>query len=621
MLTDQERQHALVHCAYNASCERQMEQPLLQRNVPLMRMAANAAADTILETVRKEGWDLDTLRVTVLAGGGDNGGDGLYTGAILAQNGLDVTAIAVSPNLHEQAFSAFLHAGGHIWALDPASRIPGCPSGFSAGEAGKRLESAIAFAKKSDIIIDAMTGIGLKGALRGIPATMARALGADGTIPERLALPDHELELVPPFVVAIDTPSGIGVDDGTLPGPYIPADLTVTFGAQKPCVMLPPAAFACGRVTLVDFQFDFSPMLPTVESVTAGFAREALNTPLVTDSKYSRGVLGLITGSQQYPGAAVMSTCAAARTNIGMVRYMGPDRPSQMVLDALPEAVLGKGHVQAWTVGSGVGDLTSENAEEAQHGTIRALLRHYALSQADHVLEMDDSEHPHTPSAFTDEHYVMNDMERDSELEKAKDADALAYEMPPVVVDAGALDLLPNHVPAHVVLTPHAGELARLLSRIDATVTTQDILENPLHYATRAAELTGATVLLKGAITIVVGPDGDGALRTLVSGRAPAFLATAGAGDVLAGMVGALLAQHAEDIEDDPAIVPEIVASAAYIHGYAAALAACTDQKGWSCPRIYGKKYPEHEPGSMGHPILAMDVVKAIPDAIDALQM
>lgn len=621
-LDHMERYHSLMHCAYDVDTVRSLERPLLDEGAPLMMQAAQASADTILTTMHDEGWRKESTRICILVGGGDNGGDGLYTGAFLAAQGCNVTAIAVAPQLHEQAFDEFVHSGGHIWILDPSSTIPGCPSGFSAGEAGERLQTAIAYAKKSRIIIDAMAGIGIHGALRGIPATLANALGVRSGSINRPALPDEEMEIQTPLIVALDTPSGVGVDDGTLAGPYIPADMTIMFGAMKPCAMLPPAAFACGRITLVDFDFDFTDVLPAVESATASFARAALALPMIEDSKYSRGVTGLITGCDQYPGAAVLSTRAAARTNIGMVRYVGPERASTLVLQSLPEAVLGKGHVQSWVVGSGVSN--NMKTQDIQHQAITALLQHYKLTTADQVLEEesdDERRHVHSPEAFSDDHYQLNDMDAPTALEDAVVHDEQAIDMPAIVVDAGALTMLPDHVPSHVVLTPHASELAELLTDIDMETSVQDVLDSPLEHATRAAMITGATVLLKGAITIVVGPDGEGNLRTIVSGRAPAFLATAGAGDVLAGITGALLAQHETEIHEDPAVVPEIVAAAAYLHGLSAAIASQSHQRGWSCPKLYGRNKRAHTDSAIGHPILASDVIEAISMAIDTMHI
>ncbi|KAB5608358.1 bifunctional ADP-dependent NAD(P)H-hydrate dehydratase/NAD(P)H-hydrate epimerase [Bifidobacterium jacchi] len=610
---DEHRLHMLRHAAYRAADVRAMERPLLADGVPLMRMAASAAAHVVADLIEGEGVALDDARVTLLAGAGDNGGDGLYAAAALSDNGADVTAVMVGRDVHEEAFAAFVQAGGKVLVLDPASRIPGCTNGFSAGEAGERMRAAVELARDSHVIIDAMTGIGLDGELRGVAGTVAASLGVDGTVPDRTALPGGDTTGGFPMVVAIDVPSGVGVDDGAITGPYIPADATVMFGALKPCAMLPPAAYACGRVTLVDFGFDLDEAGASVQAASGDIASQAIRLPHLADTKYSRGVTGLITGSLRYPGAAVLSARATASTNVGMIRYMGPEPTRERVLDAVPEAVLGKGRVQSWVVGSGVPDGQGDEADsDVQRRTIAKLLSHYAID------------------------------------EDADDPD-LAYEMPPIVVDAGALDLLPDEVPPQVVITPHAGELARLLIARGVDVDDADVLLEPLHWAIRAHELTGATVLLKGAITLVVGEaagdetgeSGDAAHGdagtisingedyagdddrhddqhadtpyVLVVGRAPAWLGTAGAGDVLAGMIGALLAQ-----QDDDTPIARTVAAAAYLHGYAAALASDSDQRGFEPPAIYGIT-ERKAPTRLGHPIVASDVVNAIPAAFDRL--
>lgn len=234
------------------------------------------------------------------------------------------------------------------------------------------------------MILDAMTGISVTGALRGVAGTIATSLGLVGELPDRPALPNNEPSADLPLVVAIDTPSGVGVDDGSLPGPYIPADVTVTFGAMKPCAMVPPASYACGRLTLVDFGFDFDDSIPAAEMTDGDFVTDSIRLPQLADGKYSRGVVGLVTGSARYPGAAVLSARAAARTNSGMVRYMGPQHAQDMVLSALPEAVIGKGRVQSWVVGSGVPAGDDETADEdMQRETIAALLKHYTLERSD----------------------------------------------------------------------------------------------------------------------------------------------------------------------------------------------------------------------------------------------
>ena len=586
--TDENRLHVLRHAAFTARDVREMERPLLENGVPLMRMASAATAHVVAEMLEDEGVALEESNIVLLAGSGDNGGDGLFAATMLAGNGASVTAVAVGRTLHGEGFAAFVRAGGKVLILDPASEIPGCAAGFSAGEAGERLRAAVELAQHAHVIIDAMTGIGLSGALHGIAGTVASSLGVDGTIPDRTALPAGDSTGEFPLVVAVDVPSGVGVDDGAITGPYIPADVAVTFGALKPCLMLPPAAYACGRVTLVDFSFDTDGHMPFVEAVSGDNAAETVRLPRLADTKYLRGVTGLITGSERYPGAAVLSCKAAAKTNIGMIRYMGPQVCRDMVLDAVPEAVLGKGRVQAWVVGSGVPTAETED-DDFQRETIAKLLTHYALSSDDDPDDDDD----------------------------------LAYDMPPLVVDAGALDLLPDEVPPQVVITPHAGELASLLTARGEDVDASDVQNKPLHWALRAHELTGATVLLKGAVTIVVGEpadtdresdaqggfaDDEQHVRVVVSGRAPAWLGTAGAGDVLAGMLGALLAQQ----DDEDVSAPDVAACAAYLHGYAAAQASQSDQRGFTPPTIYGSD-DRHLRTKLGHPIVASDVIGMIP--------
>ena len=604
---DSERRETLLNAAYDVAAVRGMERPLLEDGVPLMRMAANAAAHVAARMLDDAEIDIEDAVVTLLAGAGDNGGDGLFAAAALADEGAQVTAVATGRTLHDAAFAAFVEAGGKVLVLDPEAEIPGCSSGFTPGEAGERLKAAIRLASRSHLVIDAMTGIGLNGELRGIPGTLAASLGVDGgdeTLPDRPAMPNRQTADVDlPLVLAVDTPSGVGVDDGSLTGAYIPADETVMFGAMKPCAMLPPATFACGHITLVDFGFDLDGVEPSVEAMSRDLAAEAIRLPRVADMKYTRGVVGLVTGSSRYPGAAVLTARAAARTNVGMVRYLGPERAQDMVLAALPEAVIGKGHVQSWVVGSGVPDNDGDpELKDVQRQTIAALLTFYAVDGTSKDAADTGTDTDGAPGAGADD---------------AGTADVRALTMPPIVVDAGALDLLPDHVAPQVVLTPHAGELARLLG-----VTREQVEREPLRYALEAHERTGATVLLKGAATIVAG-EGD---HPMVSGSAPAWLGTAGAGDVLAGIAGALLAQMDDDLDGDggrtgsplsydAALVADTAAAAAYLHGVAAGAASESEQYGWQPPELFGMTRASRFE-TIGHPIIASDVIAAIPDAI-----
>ena len=226
--------------------------------------------------------------------------------------------------------------------------------------------------------------------------------------------------------------------------------------------------------------------------------------PRDDDDKYSRGVVGFVTGSARYPGAAVLGVEAALRTGVGMARYLGPGRATRLVLQHRPEAVTTDGRVQAWVLGSG--------QDVAERDELTSMLLGNALAQGH-----------------------------------------------PTVLDAGALDLWTTTT-GPVVMTPHAGELARLLE-----TTKEVVLADRDAAALRAAEAFGATVLLKGAETLVTTADG-GLLRVK---NATPWVATAGAGDALSGILGALLATYAGASDLAP-----IAATAAWIHGEAARLAS-----------------------------------------------
>ena len=236
---------------------------------------------------------------------------------------------------------------------------------------------------------------------------------------------------------------------------------------------------------------------------TPDAAAARIAVPGEHDDKYTRGVLGVVTGSTMYPGAAVLGVEAALRAGIGMARYLG--EAGDLVLQRRPEVVTADGRVQAWLLGSGM----------------------------DHV---------------------------DRQLEPL--LKALGQNVP-VVLDGGALDLH-DRATGPVVITPHYGELARV------TGASRDaIAADPGMWAARAADELGVTVLLKGHTTYAVGPG----VSLSVTG-APTWLATAGAGDALAGILGALVATHAAEIAADPGELARLAATAAVIHGLAATRAS-----------------------------------------------
>ena len=246
-------------------------------------------------------------------------------------------------------------------------------------------------------------------------------------------------------------------------------------------------------------------------------ARQHIVIPTDLDHKYSRGVLGIITGSARFPGAAVLATTAATRTGLGMVRFHSNSGLAHLVLHAAPEVVVQPGKVDAWILGSGI--------EANKYADFTTYLRHrwFVLARRQTV---------------------------------------------PTLLDAGALSLA-GTLDQPTLITPHAGELASLLTRRGLTTTAEAIEGNPKKWAVDASLHLGVTVLLKGAVTYVA--DGN-SLIELPS--ASTFLATAGSGDVLAGIIGALMATNYVEILNEPSLLAEIAASGALIHATAADLAS-----------------------------------------------
>lgn len=238
-------------------------------------------------------------------------------------------------------------------------------------------------------------------------------------------------------------------------------------------------------------------------------AGRVLRMPTAADDKYSRGVLGMRTGSTRYPGAAVLGVEAAWRTGIGLVRYLGPPAPTDLVLHRRPETVTVDGRVQAWVIGSGTDPQDRADAETA---ALRGILSGAV----------------------------------------------------PVVVDAGALDLAVGAT-APRILTPHDREHDRLR----AALGLRAVGASREDAAVETARALGATVLLKGSVTIVA--DADGWIAHVASGTP--WLATAGTGDVLAGAIGAVLAGAAAGA-GGPVHLGRVAATGAWLHGRAATL--CT---------------------------------------------
>ena len=385
-------------------------------------------------------------RILLLVGSGDNGGDALYAGAMLARRGAAVEVVQLADGVHAGGLAALRAAGGRVVAPDLATR--------------------------PDVLVDGIVGIGGRPGLRP-DATYALGLFTGVT------------------TVAVDVPSGVDVDGGRLEGSHVRADITVTFGTHKPCHLVDPAAQACGVIELVDLGLE----LPAarIEALQVADVAALVPRPEPFAHKYSRGVVGIRAGSAAYPGAAVLCASGAASGLAGMVRYDGP--AADEVRRRHPGVVAGAGRVQAWVAGSG-------GAVEAADALARCL--------------EDDV---------------------------------------PVVVDADALQhLTPGR--HDLVLTPHAGELAAMLGAERSAVEA-----DPLDFARRAAVQFGCVVLLKGRHSLTAHPDG----RVRVTTSGVPWLAVAGAGDVLAGLIGSLLAAGLDPYE--------AASVGSWLHGAAAVVA------------------------------------------------
>jgi len=260
-------------------------------------------------------------------------------------------------------------------------------------------------------------------------------------------------------------------------------------------------------------------------------ARSFLQIPHSSDDKYSRGVLGVIAGSDEYPGSAVLTCKAAQRTGVGMVRYFGTEKSQMLVLNSSPEVVTVMGKVQAWDIGSG---MDSKNLTPKQESLIEA---------------------------------------------------ALGQKIP-VLLDAGALEFA-GRFESPTIITPHYRELARLLNNVGVNVGVEEIAKDPRYWCQRASKELKICVLLKGNVTFIAMSD-----QNLELPIATSWMATAGTGDVLGGIIGALIATQSQRILTDPVNLAFIAATGALIHATSA------------------------DRASHGGPISASDILTEIPNVI-----
>jgi ADP-dependent NAD(P)H-hydrate dehydratase / NAD(P)H-hydrate epimerase len=449
--------------------------------IRLMERAGEAVADAVRARFRTDS------RIIVVAGPGNNGGDGFVAARLLAERGYPVEVVLVGEIARLKGDAAMAAEAWHggVMRAEPAA-----------------LDGA-------HVIIDALFGAGLDRPVEGLPLAMIEAINA---------------RAVP--VVAVDLPSGINGNSGAVMGLAVEATQTVTFFRKKPGHLLLPGRLYCGPVTVADIGIPESVLAdirPQVFDNIPPLWAAHFPRPQHGGHKYDRGHAVVASGPSWSTGAARLAARGALRAGAGLVTIVSPrealavNAASNLAIMVRPAdgadelaGVLSDRRLNAFAIGPGFGV-----GEETCACVLAALAGERAV-----VLDAD---------AITS---FAGDPQR---LARALAERARA--------GRGA------------VLTPHEGEFSRFFGALDARTKVGTKLER----ARLAAKLVDAIVLLKGADTVVAAPDG----RAAIAANAPAYLATAGAGDVLTGMTVGLLAQGMPPFE--------AAAAATWLHGQAAA--------------------------------------------------
>ncbi len=482
----------------------------------MMEHAGHAVAEAIAAQFEVAG-----VRVLVLVGPGNNGGDGLVVARYLSQMGATVTVYVWKRNLE----------GDHNWDLLDATGVECVLSDDEDSQT--RLSVLLA---ESAIIVDALLGTGVSRPIKGTLAELldqTKAVVAERRTPTagllvEPALPAFETEFGP-AVVAVDVPSGLNSDTGAVDPHTLKADLTVTLAAVKYGHLLAPGLDSVGQLVVGDIGItpDYYPDEVTVEMATAPKVVAMLPERPASGHKGTFGTALIVAGSLNYTGAARLSGQAATRSGAGLVTLAPPRTIYPILAAGLIEATY-------LPLPDEEGNLVGAAAETLRAGLGRAgaLLIGPGLGQSEGT------------DAFL------------SSLLAAK------ADLPPLVLDADALNTLAKQaewwqrLPPDSILTPHPGEMARLMdSSID------EVQANRLDVARDMAARWSQIVLLKGAYTIIAAPDG----RVMVMPFANPALAKAGSGDVLAGTIVSLRAQGVAPFE--------AAIAGAYLHGVAGEIA------------------------------------------------
>jgi len=479
----------------------------------MMETAGKAVAEAIIARYPLEG-----AHVLVLVGPGNNGGDGLVAGRYLAEAGADVAFYLYKPRDPETDDNyAKIQAMG-LFAVE---------AGFD--QRYRVLHTRLAI---TDILIDALLGTGVTRPIGGELAKLMQQIPAAWRQGDKV--PGHLVTLTPnhphtptpphPHIIAVDCPSGLNCDSGALDPLALPADLTVTFAGPKRGHFIFPGAAACGELVVADIAIP--PDLPevsgvAVEVMTGDDARAMLPERPLAGHKGTFGTALIAAGSYRYWGAPALAARAAYRVGAGLVALAVPGAIRATIAGQIPEAT--------YPVVPDRDVLGRDSVPVLRQTKASAFLFGPGLDEAGE--------------------FVTGLLEEKETL-------------PPLVVDADGLNVLaqmadwPSLLPPNAILTPHPGEMARLMGLPLAELKELDRVE----VAREKARAWGQVILLKGAYTVVAAPDGR---VTLIPFANPA-LAVGGSGDVLSGVIAGLLAQG---------MAPFAAAClGAYLHGAAAEL-------------------------------------------------
>lgn len=458
----------------------------------LMENAGRGVADIARQMLKQPNGKL----VHIYCGAGNNGGDGYVVARHLFNHGARVRVLILA--------AAEKIAGDARVNLDVLQ---------SMGRPVEFITNLPPIDEKPDLIIDAMLGTGVKGALRGLYAQAADAINAAGCP-----------------ILAVDIPSGVNADTGRVAGPAVHAAITATMAAPKRGLLFSPGRECVGRLEIIDISMPPSvieKLDSKVSLVDAAFVKNTLPRRAADAFKNRVGLVQVIAGATGFTGAAFLASTAVMRSGAGLSYLAVPKSLNAILENKLTEVI---------------------------------------------TLPIDDKEtgcfsKANAPALF--DHLQDKDVVAlGPGIGRALQTGALVHELltsmdKPLVLDADGLNLcaghteLIEHYAGDVILTPHVGELSRLTG-----LSTHDIIGDPIACARRYAQQWRCCIVLKGAPTVIAAPSG----RVYINSTGNAGMATAGSGDVLTGIVAGLRAQG---------MTAEYAAVAGvYVHGLAGDLAA-----------------------------------------------